>query len=72
MRVHYVLHAAFETPGIIEKWAPDRGYHFAGTLTSGGERLPDTGVDFLIVMGGPQSPMRLDEYPYLKDEIELV
>jgi GMP synthase (glutamine-hydrolysing) len=63
MRVHYVMHVTFETPGIIENWARDRGYQFTGTLTSGGERLPNAGdIDFLIVMGGPQSPMRIDEY----------
>jgi GMP synthase (glutamine-hydrolysing) len=73
MRVHYVMHVTFETPGIIENWARDRGYQFTGTLTSGGERLPNAAdIDFLIVMGGPQSPMRTDEYPYLKDEMELV
>jgi GMP synthase (glutamine-hydrolysing) len=67
------MHASFETPGIIEKWARDRGYNFDGTPTYTGERLPDaTEVDFLIVMGGPQSPMHMNDHPYLRDEIKLI
>jgi GMP synthase (glutamine-hydrolysing) len=73
MRVHYLMHASFETPGIIEKWAQDRGYAFDGTQPYSGERLPKTAdVDFLIVMGGPQSARRLDDHPYLRDEIKLI
>ena len=73
MRIHYLMHASFETPGIIEKWAQDRGHNFDGTPTYTGKNLPDAAVvDFLIVMGGPQSPMRINDYPYLSDEITLI
>jgi GMP synthase (glutamine-hydrolysing) len=73
MRVHYLMHASFETPGIIEKWAQDRGYAFDGTRTYSGGKLPKAAdVDFLIVMGGPQSATRLDNHPYLRDEINLI
>ena len=67
------MHASFETPGIIEKWAQDRGHNFDGTPTYTGKNLPDAAVvDFLIVMGGPQSPMRMNDYPYLSDEITFI
>jgi hypothetical protein len=57
MRVHYVMHVTFETPGIIENWARDRGYQFAGTLTSGGERLPNASdIDFSDLDGWPSKP----------------
>ena len=73
MRIHYLMHASFETPGVIEKWARDRGYTFDGTLTYTNKTLPDAAdVDFLIVMGGPQSPLRMSDYPYLSDEINLI
>jgi GMP synthase (glutamine-hydrolysing) len=73
MRIHYIMHASFETPGIIEKWAQDRGYNFDGTPIYTGKNLPDAAVvDFLIVMGGPQSAMRMNDYPYLSDEITFI
>jgi GMP synthase (glutamine-hydrolysing) len=73
MRVHCVVHASFETPGVIEKWARDRGHGFDETPAYAGETLPDAAeVDFLIVMGGPQSPKRMNDYPYLRDEINLI
>jgi GMP synthase (glutamine-hydrolysing) len=73
MRVHYIMHASFETLGAIEEWARDRGHEFDGTLASANNALPTAGdIDFLIVMGGPQSPMRMVAYPYLRDEIALI
>jgi hypothetical protein len=72
MKVHYIMHASFETPGCIDQWAADRGHHYTGTHTYRGETLPPTAeVDFLIVMGGPQSPLRIERYPYLRDEVAL-
>jgi GMP synthase (glutamine-hydrolysing) len=73
LRVHYLMHVDFETPGIIEKWASDRGHILAGTLTSANKDIPDAAdIDFLIVLGGPQSPLRMDDDPYLRDEINLI
>jgi len=72
MRVHIVIHASFEKPGVIETWAIDRGYQVSFTHIYRGETLPDVSqFDFLIMMGGPQSPLELDQYPYLRDEIAL-
>lgn len=72
MRVHTIIHAPFEQPGIIENWAIDKGHDFSSTHTYKGEKLPDVStIDFLIIMGGPQSPMELDKYPYLRNEITL-
>lgn len=73
MRIHYIMHAPFETPGVIEDWAGERGFDFGGTRTYAGERLPaPSEVDFLVVMGGPQSPLRMDDAPYLVDEIRMI
>jgi GMP synthase-like glutamine amidotransferase len=73
VRVHYLMHVDFEPPGIIEKWARDRGHIFDGTLTSANKDIPDVAdIDFLIVLGGPQSPLRMDDDPYLRDEINLI
>lgn len=72
MRIVCITHADFETPGIIEPWAKTKGYEFNICKPYLGEALPavDT-FDFLIIMGGPQSPLSMDKSPYLRDEIQL-
>ncbi len=72
MRVHIIIHAPFEKPGIIESWAISKGHDLSSTHTYKGGKLPDvTTMDFLVIMGGPQSPTEIDKYPYLRDEITL-
>jgi GMP synthase (glutamine-hydrolysing) len=67
------MHAPFETPGSIEIWAKNRGHAYSGTHIYKGQALPNSEeIDFLIVMGGPQSPLRISDFPYLRDEINLV
>ena len=58
MRVHFVLHETFEVPGAYLKWAQERGHQVTMTKVYEREALPETvdEIDFLIVMGGPQSP----------------
>lgn len=70
MHIQFILHAEFEKPGTIETWAKKNKYTFSITSPYKGEVLPShDDYDFLIIMGGPQSPTNLLEYPYLKDEI---
>lgn len=77
MRVHFVLHETFEVPGAYLKWAKERDHQVTMTKVYEREALPETvdEIDFLIVMGGPQSP---DEdrttFPYYdpQAEIELI
>ena len=58
MKVHFVLHETFEVPGAYLKWAQERGHQVTSTKVYENEALPETvgEIDFLIVMGGPQSP----------------
>src|SRR5437868_12177668 len=50
----------------------NRQHEISFTHTYKVERLPNTSqIDFLVIMGGPQSPLELDKYPYLRDEIDL-
>lgn len=77
MRVHFVLHETFELPGAYLKWAQERDHQVTMTKVYEREALPEAvdEIDFLIVMGGPQSP---DEdcatFPYYdpQAEIELI
>lgn len=74
MNIHFILHETFEVPGAYLKWAQDRGHNITSTKVYEEEVLPETveGINFLIVMGGPQSP---DEdrqaFPYYDPEAEI-
>lgn len=73
MRVHYLQHAAFENIGVIEYWAQTASCSFKGTQSYLGQALPDIdSFDFLIIMGGPQSAVEVEKYPYLMDEVNLI
>ncbi len=72
MRIHIIIHASFEKPGVIETWATHQGHTLSYTHIYREEQLPESSqIDFLIIMGGPQSPLELDKYPYLREEIAL-
>lgn len=73
MKILCIIHANFETSGVIADWARKRDHSFSVIRPYTGEDCPNIqGYDFLIVMGGPQSPLELKKCPYLKSEIELI
>lgn len=73
MKILCITHADFETPGVIESWSKNKALPFTIKKPYKGEQLPSVdSFDCLIIMGGPQSPLKLDKFPYLKDEILLI
>ncbi|WP_324724435.1 type 1 glutamine amidotransferase [Lelliottia sp. JS-SCA-14] len=58
MHVHFIVHEDFEAPGAYETWARNHGHDVTFTRVYAGDTLPKDVkvIDFLIVMGGPQSP----------------
>lgn len=76
MRVHFVIHEAYEAPGAYLAWAALHGHEIALTKVYQFDPLPQVDdFDWLIVMGGPQSPHSTkEEYPYYdaKAEIKLL
>ena len=73
MNILCITHADFETPGVIEKWALDNNHNFKVEKPYRGEKLSTIDkFDFLIIMGGPQSPLKLTKFPYLAAEIDLI
>lgn len=73
MKILFVTHASFEKPGSIETWAKKNGHETQEVCPFKGENIPDINeFDFLIVMGGPQSPLKIEQAPYLADEITLI
>lgn len=73
MKILCLTHADFEGPGIIEAWAQQHQYDFKICRPYQGDNcLKPIDFDFLVIMGGPQSPISIDQSPYLKDEILLI
>jgi len=67
MKVHFVVHEAFEAPGAYETWVSERGHKASYTRLYAKETLPESvdGLDLLVVMGGPQCPSTtLEECPH--------
>ena len=58
MKIHIVMHESFESPAAIEQWALGHHHELTYTRTYEGDHLPEDadGIDFLVVMGGPQDP----------------
>jgi GMP synthase (glutamine-hydrolysing) len=58
MKLHIVMHEAFEGPAAIEIWVKNKGHTITYSRVYAGDRLPVNcdEFDFLIIMGGPQCP----------------
>ncbi|WP_299004650.1 glutamine amidotransferase [uncultured Shewanella sp.] len=58
MHIHFIIHEHFEAPGVYETWAKNRRHTISYSRVYQGDPLPQQidDIDFLIVLGGPQSP----------------
>lgn len=76
MKVHIVMHESFESPAAIEAWAQRKGCDITYTkLYDGGKFPEECNFDFLVIMGGPQSPATtIEECPYFdaRKEIDFI
>ena len=72
MNIHVLQHAKWETIGQLDKWFSQKGLSYSTTHLYKGEKLPNTKVDFLIVMGGPMGIFDDDNYLWLKEEREFI
>lgn len=73
MRVHFLQHVAFETPGYINDWAEWNDFDTSFTRLFENEVLPALDdFDLLVVMGGPMGVYNNDQYPWLIDEKTLI
>lgn len=69
MNAHYFQHVPFEGLGSIEAWLRDAGYAITCTRFFESPDIPDlSGIDLLIVMGGPMSVNDEAEFPWLVQE----
>lgn len=67
------MHESFESPAAIEIWAQKKGCEISYTKLYEGNSFPEnTDFDFLVVMGGPQSPATtLEECPHFDAQKEI-
>lgn len=73
MKIICIQHVDFETPGIIESWAHKKDYSFQIIKPYHGENFPILqDVDFVLSMGGPQSPRDANHLSYLREEIQFL
>lgn len=58
MHLHFIVHEDFEAPGAYEIWGQNNHCKMTYSRVYSSDSLPSTveDIDFLIVMGGPQSP----------------
>lgn len=71
------MHESFEAPAAIETWAKQKSYTISYSRSYNNEPLPQNcdQFDFLVIMGGPQSPATtVEECPHFnaKQEIALI
>ncbi len=67
------MHESFESPAAIEIWAKRKSFNISYTRLYSGDTFPDEcDFDFLVIMGGPQSPATtLEEFPYFDAQKEI-
>ena len=69
MHIHVFQHVPFEGVGCMESWFNAREARVTYTRLYESYQLPDiTGIDLLIVMGGPMNVTDESYYPWLIDE----
>ncbi|MDF1760226.1 MAG: homoserine O-succinyltransferase [Coxiellaceae bacterium] len=73
MKLNILSHASFEALGSIDQWIDQLGHTTHVSCPYKGESVPDVAeFDGLIIMGGPQSVVEIEKYPYLQAELGLI
>ena len=73
LKIRCFMHVPFEGPGIMADWIQEKGHHLECTRFYEGESLPEaSGVDLLIIMGGPMNVFDFHIHPWMQEEIEWV
>jgi len=73
LRISVCQHVPFEGPAAIAAWFRARGHRVSTHGLWLQHRLPTVGEsDLLVVMGGPMGLVDLDEYRWMRDEIDTI
>lgn len=74
MKAHIIMHESFEAPGAIEEWLMLNDCEVSYTHLYNGDTFPENieDLDYLIIMGGPQSPdTKISECSYFDAKKEI-
>jgi len=73
VRIHALFHSRLEPLGAIQEWIRKHQFTLTSSHSWQGEPIPHTNdYDMLIVLGGPQTPKQLHQYPFLQKEIDMI
>jgi len=71
--IYCFLHVPFEGPGVIARWAEEKGHQMNYVRLYEKDPLPDPGkVDMLVLMGGPMNVFDFHVHSWMQDEIDWV
>ncbi|MDF2187378.1 type 1 glutamine amidotransferase [Paraflavitalea sp. CAU 1676] len=69
MRIHFIQHVHFETPGYLWEWAISQQHTTTFTKIYEAVKFPAINtIDLLVVMGGPMGVYEEEKHPWLKEE----
>jgi GMP synthase-like glutamine amidotransferase len=73
LRIQIFQHVEFEGPALIGDWAAQNNHQITLTRFFASDTLPEIGsFDLLIVLGGPMGVYDVEQYPWLKEEIDFI
>lgn len=69
MRVHFIQHVHFESPGYLLEWAAAQQHRISFTKIYEAVTFPAAdAIDLLVIMGGPMGVYEEDRYTWMKAE----
>jgi GMP synthase-like glutamine amidotransferase len=73
MKIHYLQHEPFESPGAILTWAHEHGHTLTSTMLYNNEPLPSIELfDMLVIMGGSMSVYDKRLYSWMNGELRFI
>ncbi len=73
LRIHIFQHVEFEGPALIGDWAVENKHPVTVTRFFKGDPVPAIhSFDLLIVLGGPMGIDDIQQYPWLREEIDFL
>lgn len=73
MRVHFIQHVHFESPGYLLEWAATQQHTISFTKIYEAVNFPAAdNIDLLVIMGGPMGVYEEDQYAWMKAEKDFI
>jgi GMP synthase-like glutamine amidotransferase len=73
MRIHFIQHVAYESPGYLLQWAAEQNHAVSFAKMFESPVFPSIDdFDWLIVMGGPMGVYDEDKFSFLEAEKEFI